>query len=52
MSFGIDFTKLQENAEKVQINKIVKNKLSTINPARPNEDVEIFTNIAYGKVVS
>jgi len=52
MSFGIDFTKLQENAEQVEINKIVKNKLSTINPARPNEDVEIFTNIVYGKDVS
>ena len=52
MSFGIDFTKLQENAEQVEINKIVKNKLATINPARPNEDVEIFTNIVYGKDVS
>jgi len=50
MSFGIDFTKLQENAEQVEINKIVKNKLS--NTARPSEDVEIFTNIVYGKDVS
>jgi len=49
MSFGIDFTKLQENAEQVEINKIVKNKLAT---TRPNEDVEIFTNIVYGKDVS
>jgi len=49
MSFGIDFTKLQENAEQVEINKIVKNKLAT---TRPNEEVEIFTNIVYGKDVS
>jgi len=50
MSFGIDFTKLQENAEQVEINKIVKNKLE--NASRPSEDVEIFTNIVYGKDVS
>jgi len=50
MSFGIDFTKLQENAEQVEINKIVKNKLA--NTVRPSEDVEIFTNIVYGKDVS
>ena len=50
MSFGIDFTKLQENAEQVEINKIVKNKLA--NTSRPSEDVEIFTNIVYGKDVS
>jgi len=49
MSFGIDFTKLQENAEQVEINKIVKNKMAT---THPNEDVEIFTNIVYGKDVS
>ena len=50
MSFGIDFTKLQENAEQVEINKIVKNKLANVN--KKNEDIEIFTNIVYGKDVS
>jgi len=49
MSLGIDFKNLSENAEQIEINKIVKNKLSA---SRPNEDVEIFTNIVYGKDVS
>jgi hypothetical protein len=49
MSFGIDFNKLSENAEQVEINRVVKNKLAT---SRPNEDVEIFTNILYGKDTS
>ena len=53
MSLGIDFTKLQENAEQVEINKIVKGKLSNaMANNRPSEDVEIFTNIVYGKDVS
>jgi len=49
MSFGIDFKNLSENAEQVEINRVVKNKLST---SKPNEDVEIFTNILYGKDTS
>ena len=49
MSFGIDFTNLQEHAEQVEINKIVKSKLAN---SRPNEEVEIFTNIVYGKDTS
>jgi len=49
MSFGIDFKNLSENAEQVEINRVVKNKLVT---SKPNEDVEIFTNILYGKDTS
>jgi len=49
MSFGIDFSNFQENAEQVEINKNVKNILAN---TRPNEEVEIFTNIVYGKDVS
>jgi hypothetical protein len=49
MSFDIDFKNLSENAEQVEINRVVKNKLAN---SRPNEDVEIFTNIVYGKDVS
>lgn len=49
MSFGIDFGKLSENAEQVEINRTVKNKLAN---SRPNEDVEIFTNVVYGKDIS
>lgn len=49
MSFGIDFKNLSENAEQVEINRVVKNKLVA---SKPNEDVEIFTNIIYGKDVS
>ena len=49
MSFGIDFKNLSENAEQVEINRIVKTKLAT---SRPNEDVEIFTNVVYGKDIS
>lgn len=49
MSFGIDFKNLSENAEQVEINRVVKNKLSN---SRPNEEVEIFTNIVYGKDTS
>lgn len=49
MSFDIDFKNLSENAEQVEINRIVKNKLAS---SQPNEAVEIFTNIVYGKDVS
>ena len=53
MSLGIDFKNLSENAEQIEINKIVKNKLSNVmTNKRPSEDVEIFTNIVYGKDVS
>ena len=53
MSLGIDFKNLAENAEQIEINKIVKNKLSNVmTNKRPSEDVEIFTNIVYGKDVS
>jgi len=49
MNSGIDFKNLSENAEQVEINKIVKSKLSN---SRPSEEVEIFTNILYGKDVN
>jgi len=49
MSLGIDFTNFQANAEQVEINKNVKNMLPNI---VKNENVEIFTNIVYGKDVS
>ncbi len=49
MSLGIDFTKLQENAEQIEINKVTKQRLSN---SKPNEDVEIFTNVLYGKDTS
>jgi hypothetical protein len=49
MSFGIDFDNLKENAEQVEINKVVKSKVTS---AKPSEDVEIFTNIVYGKDIS
>jgi len=53
MSLGIDFKNLSENAEQIEINKIVKNKLSNaMTNNRPSEEVEIFTNIVYGKDVS
>ena len=53
MSLGIDFKNLSENAEQIEINKIVKNKLSNATTNnRPSEEVEIFTNIVYGKDVS
>lgn len=44
-----DIKNLSENAEQVEINRIVKNKLAN---SRPNEEVEIFTNIVYGKDTS
>lgn len=49
MSFDIDFKNLSENAEQVEINRVVKNKLAN---SRPSEDVEIFTNVLYGKDTS
>ena len=49
MSLGIDFKNLSENAEQIEINKIVKNRLSN---SRPSEDIEIFTNVLYGKDTS
>lgn len=51
MSFvnTIDFKNLKENAEHVEINRIVKDKMIS---AKPNQDVEIFTNIVYGKDIS
>jgi len=53
MNSGIDFKNLSENAEQIEINKIVKNKLSNATTNnRPSEEVEIFTNIVYGKDVS
>ena len=53
MSLGIDFKNLSENAEQIEINKIVKNKLSNaMTNNRPSEEIEIFTNVLYGKDVS
>lgn len=51
MSFsnGIDFSKLNENAEQVELNRLVKNKVQN---SKPNEEVEIFTKIVYGKDTS
>jgi len=49
MNLGIDFKNLSENAEQIEINKIVKNRLSN---SRPSEDIEIFTNVLYGKDTS
>lgn len=40
---------LSENAEHVEINRAVANKLKN---TKPSEDVEIFTNILYGKDIS
>jgi len=48
MSFDIDYKNLSENAEQVEINRVVKNKLAS----KPSQDIEIFTNIVYGKDVS
>ena len=53
MNSGIDFKNLSENAEQIEINKIVKNKLSNaMTNNRPSEDIEIFTNVLYGKDTS
>jgi len=49
MSFGIDFDKLSANAEQVEINRVVENKLKN---SKPNQDVEIFTNVLYGNDTS
>jgi hypothetical protein len=45
----ISFDKLSANAEHVEINRLVENKVRN---AKPNEDVEIFTKIVYGKDTS
>jgi hypothetical protein len=51
MSFSneINFDKLTENAEQVEINRLVNNKVRN---SKPNEEVEIFTKIVYGKDTS
>ena len=46
---NIDFEKLNMNAEQVEINRLVNDKVKN---AKPNESVEIFTKIVYGKDVS
>lgn len=52
MNFGkytVDSSALNENAEQVELNRIVKNRVVN---SKPTEEVEIFTNIVYGKDVS
>jgi hypothetical protein len=46
---SLNFDKFQENAEHVEINRLVKDKVRN---NKPNESVEIFTKIVYGKDVS
>ena len=42
----LDKKNLSENAEQVEINRMVKSK---VKDSKPNEDVEIFSKIVYGK---
>jgi len=42
----VDNASLTENAEQVEINRIVKNKIGS---SKPSQDIEIFTAVVYGK---
>lgn len=45
----IDFKNLTENSDQLEINRLVKSQLVN---SKPNQDVEIFSSIVYGKDVS
>jgi len=49
MSFEIDYSKLSVDAEQVELNRLVNDKVKN---SRPTEEVEIFTNVLYGKDTS
>jgi len=47
--YTVNDKSLTENAEQVEINRIVKNK---VNGSKPSQDIEIFTAVVYGKDTS